>query len=216
MANNTGSILNSVLLAYVPEEERETVLSSLKMQTRLLRRGEAVFHTGDVIDRIGIVVSGSVRSEKNYADGDVHILSVFEKHAVLALDMAMSKTRVSPVDYIANESGEIVLISMESLRSSDHWGNIQRILVETLADELIRSANKNEMLAQHSIRGRVLTYLRTVANKAGTDEITISMNREQLAQFLCVNRTSLSNELSLMQQEGLIEFRKNRFRLLHS
>lgn len=214
--NEMTSIINSELLIYVPEEERESVLSSLKIQIRDFRKGEAVFHTGDVIDRIGIVVSGSVRSEKNYEDGEVHILSVVEENGIFGLVMAMSKTRISPVNFIANKNSCIMLVSMESLKSCDQWDAIQRMLVESLADELIRNANRIEMLAQHTIRARVLTYLRTVANKAGTDEITISMNREQLAQFLCVNRTSLSNELSLMQQEGLIEFRKNRFRLLHS
>lgn len=209
-------VADSGLLDYVPQEHWPAVCSQMHAQERSLRRGEIVFHTGDIIDRIGIVISGSIRSEKNYEDGEVHILSVVEEEGVFGLVIAMSKTRISPVNFIANRNSRILLISMESLKNCDHWDAIQRKLVESLADELIRNANRIEMLAQHTIRARALTYLRTVAAKSGSDEVILSMNREQLAQFLCVNRTSLSNELSLMQQEGLIEFRKNKFRLLHS
>lgn len=70
------------------------------------------------------------------------------------------------------------------------------------------------IMAQKGLRERILVYLTMQANKRGTNSFTIPFSREELASFLCVNRSALSHELSLMQQEGLIRFHKNEFTLL--
>ena len=85
---------------------------------------------------------------------------------------------------------------------------------------LISNANmKREyrlaILSQKGLRERVLTYLTMQTAKRHTDTFTIPFSREELASYLCVNRSALSHELSLMQREGLISFRKNVF-TLHS
>lgn len=70
------------------------------------------------------------------------------------------------------------------------------------------------ILSQKGLRERILTYLRMQAAKRGVDTFAIPFSREELADFLCVNRSALSHELSLLQQEGVIRFRKNEFTVI--
>jgi len=98
--------------------------------------------------------------------------------------------------------------------STEFRNKLMYNMLTLLANENMRRMYKIELLCQKSLRERVLTYLRFVARKKGTSSsFTIPFNREQLAQYLNVNRSALSHELSLMQQEGLISFKKNCFTL---
>jgi CRP-like cAMP-binding protein len=83
-----------------------------------------------------------------------------------------------------------------------------------IADESMRKQYKIDVLYKKSLRARISTFLQHMSEKTQSPRFDIGMNREQLAQYLGVNRSALSHELSLMQQDGLIGFTKSRFELL--
>jgi CRP-like cAMP-binding protein len=89
-------------------------------------------------------------------------------------------------------------------------GNIVRIL----ADESLRKQYKIDVLYKKSLRARIRTFLQHMNEKTESLSFDVGMDREQLAQYIGVNRSALSHELSLMRQEGLILFSKSRFELL--
>ena len=81
-------------------------------------------------------------------------------------------------------------------------------------DENMKKAYRLAIMSRNGLRERILAYLTMQAAKRGTNTFTIPFSREELAAFLCVNRSALSHELSLMRQEGLLDFHKNNFSLL--
>ena len=83
-----------------------------------------------------------------------------------------------------------------------------------ISHDNIKKEYRLAILAQKGLRERIMTYLTMQADKRGSRKIKIPFSRDELASFLCVNRSALSHELSLMQQEGIIRFRKNEFELL--
>ena len=89
-----------------------------------------------------------------------------------------------------------------------------RNLLTILSDGNLRKHYRLAILAQRGLRDRVLVYLTMQAERRGTQTFRIPFSREELAAFLCVNRSALSHELSRMEAEGLIRFRKNEFTLL--
>ena len=91
---------------------------------------------------------------------------------------------------------------------------LQRNLLTILSDGNLRKHYRLAILAQRGLRDRVLVYLTMQAERRGTPTFRIPFSREELAAFLCVNRSALSHELSRMEAEGLIRFRKNEFTLL--
>jgi CRP-like cAMP-binding protein len=91
---------------------------------------------------------------------------------------------------------------------------MNKALTYMLADNNIKMSNKVEILAERGLRDRIMVYLNVLRVKSGSDTVTIKMSREQLAQYLCVNRSALSNELSKMKRDGLIDFKGTRFTIL--
>ena len=92
--------------------------------------------------------------------------------------------------------------------------DLHSALIEMLADDNIRMTHKIEILAERGLRSRIMVYLNVLARKSGSDTVSVKMSREQMAQYLCVNRSALSNELNKMKREGLIDFQRGTFRLL--
>ena len=86
-------------------------------------------------------------------------------------------------------------------------------LFALLAEKNRILARKVDYLAQRTTRQRLLTYLSEQAQRAGSAEFTIPFNRQQLADFLSVERSAMSAELSRMQAEGLLETERSHFRL---
>ena len=108
----------------------------------------------------------------------------------------------------------MVFVSMHSILKSKFSGEMQEALTHMLADSNIKMSNKIEILAEKGLRDRIMIYLNILRMKSGTDTVTVRLSREQLAQFLCVNRSALSNELSKMKKEGIIDFKGPRFKIL--
>ncbi len=209
--NTYKCIINSGLLDEINENEYSSALEELKISSKSYKKNRAVFFEGDLIDKFCVVESGSVRGEKTFSNGEVHIVALFEKGAVFALEVAASRSREAAVDFISNEDTNIVFISMLSIERSSYATQINRVFTYMLADSNIKMSHKIEILAERGLRARIITYLSILQGKSGSDTVIIKMNREQMAQFLCVNRSALSNELHKMKHEGLIDFKGQKF-----
>ena len=208
------TVINSGLFRHVRKSDYISVFEKLSISERNFKRGETIYYQGDVIDQLCIVERGSVRGEKTYPNGDIHIVSIFDEGSIVALEIPLSRKKTSPIDVIANENCRMVVVSIQSIEQSRHRDQLHRALIEMLADDNVRMANKIEILAERGLRDRVLVYLNVLARKSGTDTVQVKMSREQMAQYLCVNRSALSNELNKMKREGIIDFRRGEFRLL--
>lgn len=208
------SIIDSGLLSELKKSDYVDAFEQLKISGRNYKPGETIFFEGDIIDKICIVKRGSVRSEKTYLNGEVHIVEIFEEGSMFGLAFAVSKSRISALDFVSNEDAEVVFVSMHSIRKSRFANEMNRTLTYMLADSSIKLSNKVEILAERGLRERVMVYLHILQTKAGSNTVTVRMSREQLAQFLCVNRSALSNELSKMKKEGIIDFKGPTFTLL--
>ena len=202
------------MLSELKKSDYVDAFEQLKISGRNYKPGETIFFEGDIIDKICIVKRGSVRSEKTYLNGEVHIVEIFEEGSMFGLAFAVSKSRISALDFVSNEDAEVVFVSMHSIRKSRFANEMNRTLTYMLADSSIKLSNKVEILAERGLRERVMVYLHILQTKAGSNTVTVRMSREQLAQFLCVNRSALSNELSKMKKEGIIDFKGPTFTLM--
>lgn len=90
---------------------------------------------------------------------------------------------------------------------------IIRNLLSSIAERTLEMTRKVEHMSQKSLRDKVLSYLSSEAVRAGSKEFTIPFNRQQLAEYLSVDRSALSAELGKMRDEGMLEFWKNQFKL---
>ena len=182
-------------------------------------KDSCLFSTQDRVDTIQIVLSGKINIIYYYADGSYTLASAVLPMRVLGLDLIATRTRISPYHAIAAEPCEIFSFPADAvLKPGDIPENARQIMLNQLLIMLSHFHLQNEkhlmVLSRNGLRDRIMTYLSLQAQQKKTFSFSIPFSREEMAAYLCVNRSALSHELSLMRAEGWIDFSKNRFTLL--
>lgn len=200
------------------EAELAAALSALSAKERTYEKDETILYAGNVSEHMGLVLEGSVTIESNDVWGNRTILSHIEKGGTFAETYALLEDEPMLVDVIANEKSNILFLRIGSLNLLQQ--DISPWRVKLIGNLLRISSQKNLHLsgrsfhtAPKSIRGRVMAYLNSVSLQKNKIDFDIPFDRQQLADYLNVERSALSRELSNMQQDGLIIVRRNHFEI---
>ena len=213
------SLQGSALFRGMTEKEIESALKALRSRERLYKKGELILRAGSPVDELGIVISGSVTIESNDVWGSRTILSNVGAGQCFAESYALLPGEPLLVDVSANEDCRILFLSVSGLFGETACRSLWR---EKLTRNLLTvSARKNLTLSGRSfhishktIRARIMSYLNAFSLKSRRSEFDIPFDRQQLADYLNVERSALSKELGKMKADGVIDFRKNHFVLL--
>ena len=200
-------------------KEITALLKSLDARELDYEKNDLILHAGSKPGVIGIVLSGSVTILSDDIWGNRTILSHVEKGGIFAEAYALLEDVPMLVDVMANEGCSILLLKtkgiLSSVESQNSWN------YKFLRNLLLISSKKNLNLSGRSfhtspktIRERVMSYLNTLALQNNSTEFDIPFDRQQLADYLNLERSALSKELGKMQKEGIIETRKSHFKLL--
>ena len=196
---------------------REEILP--RGQVQQLSRGQPLIAPQQKVDRLAIVLSGRVHIQHLFPNGTYSLLSVLEPSEVLGADLVCTQSRIAPYHAAAAEPTVLFLLPADLFLRPGTLDEPERLqvleeLLHLVANENMKKTYRLAILSQKGLRERILTFLTMQAGKRRTNTFSIAFSREDLASFLCVNRSALSHELSRMQQEGLIVFHKNQFTLL--
>lgn len=213
------TLKNSMLFKDMNDKEITEAVNSLSVTTKFYKKDELILMAGSTTNFLGMVLSGSLTIEINDVWGNRTILSYVEKGEFFAEAFAILQDELVSVDVNANEESEIALFDMSMLhilkQTYSEW------LLKLLNNLLMISVQKNMMLSQRSIhtssksaRGRIMAFLNNTALKTKTTEFTIPFNRQQMADYLNLDRSALSKELGKMRDDGMIKFRKNYFKII--
>ena len=212
--------LNDVLIFRgMTEEEKDEALYALAANEKNYSKGAVVLHAGDTTEQMGLVLDGSVTIENNDLWGNKTILSHVGTGDFFAETYGFLADEPLLVDVVTNEKSRILFLRIGSLRnmniSNAPW------VYKLISNLLMISMHKNLTLSGRSfhtspktIRARVMSYLNTISLRTGNLKFDIPFDRQQMADYLNVERTALSKELAKMESDGLIRFRKNHFELL--
>ncbi|MCI9331449.1 MAG: Crp/Fnr family transcriptional regulator [Oscillibacter sp.] len=184
-----------------------------------LEKQAVLIAPGDRVDWFSVILRGRTQISQIFSDGTNSLMDALGPGCSLGTDLIFTRSRRSP--YYAIAAGELqvlqfsgtLLLEPGALPEAERLAVWRNLLAE-LSDGNLRKHYRLAILAQRGLRDRVLVYLTMQAERRGTQTFRIPFSREELAAFLCVNRSALSHELSRMEAEGLIRFRKNEFTLL--
>ena len=212
-------MMESRLFSGFSAEECIAVENILNPYFRFFSKNETVYDEDDEIKCIGQILRGKLIGEKFNLDGKAHLVHTFGRKDVIGLDTIYSTKQESPITYTAAEDTMILMFPHSVADDQEQVPSNLQIkmknnMIRLLADENIKSLYKLEVLSKRALRCRVRTFLSIMAKKSGKNTFHIGMDREQFAQYLCVNRSALSNELGLMKKDGLITYDKDMFTLL--
>ena len=206
----------SALFRSMTDEEIIACLRAMETRERTFEKGETILPFGVPTSRMCLVMTGSVSLETTDDREEKAVLTTVETGRFFAEPYAIAENEPLPFTATANEKSRILFFRVNAIYEPGHsnaaWlAKFTRNLLEIFAREDIALSVRLIHTRPKTIRGRVLSYLRSVAAKKQTDTFEIPFDRQGLADHLNVERSALSKELSKMQAEGLIETKKNRF-----
>lgn len=215
---NYNFLSETPLFQGIKVAEIKHILNCLNAKEKSFKKNEIIFNAGDIVNEIGMVLSGGVNIVVNFYWGNSQILGHIDKGFIFAENYAAIPEKELIVDVVAIDYSEILFINLKKLliTCKNQCGYHQQLIYNLLkisAQKSINLSGRMIHIAPRTIRERVLSYLSEQAILHSDSKFKIPFNRQQLADYLAVDRSALSNELSKMQSEGLIEFKKNSFSL---
>lgn len=168
---------------------------------------------------IGIVLSGEVVVTTTDFYGNRHIISVSQAGEMFAEAFACAQVESIPVSVIASKPSEIMFIDSNHILHTceNNCGFHQKMifnLMKNLAVKNLQFHQKIEITSRRSTREKLMAYLVLYAKKMNSRSFTLPFDRQELADYLCVERSGLSAEIGKLKREGIINAEKNRFELL--
>ena len=209
----------SVLFSGVKKEDIRALLSCVEAKVRRYGKGEYVLQQGEYLDDIAVLTEGSLHIQNDDYWGNRSILGRISIGEIFGEAYAFSREEPLMNDVVAIEDSTVMFINAKKVISTCSSAcRFHTLVVKNLFSVL---SEKNKKLVQklghigkRSTREKLISYLSQESKRQKSTEITIPFNRQQLADFLSVDRSAMSNELCKMRDEGLLTFRKNVFRLL--
>ena len=216
METFTDALLSSPLFSGITPDEQKILSETLSTTTRKYSKNEFILHSGDSITKMGFLLSGSAILLKEDFWANRSILAKLETGDIFAETYACLPNTILGVSVLADETAEVLFLDVRHLlttriRDSAPCAKLlQNLLVATAQKNLLLN-EKMTHLSRRTTREKLLSYLSAQSMRHHTAEFDIPFNRQQLADYLLVDRSAMSSELCKMRDEGLLEFHKNHF-----
>lgn len=194
------------------EPELKAALAELGAATRRFAAGSALLSVGQRPDWLGVLLSGRAEIGQEDFWGNRNLMAVLEPGELFAESFACAGTPAG-VSVTAREDCEVLILNVSRLLSSGQRAIIAN-LVAALAGKNLRFHAKLTHMGQRTTREKLRSYLSAEARRQGSAEFDIPFDRQELADYLAVERSALSAELGRMRREGILETRRSHFHLL--
>ena len=212
------AVLKSVgLFNGIEDSELEAMLGCIGSEIKSVAKNEIILLAGDRPRNVGVVLAGQLHIIREDYDGNRSLLAALTSGEIFAEALCCAGVFESPVTVTSEADSIVMLLDFSRILGtcsnscSFHTKLIENML-SLIAKKSIMLQSRMELVSLKSVRAKVLRYLESFAPVQGR-EITIPFNREEMADYLCVERSALSHELARMKRDGLIEYRKNLFKL---
>ena len=217
MKNIFEKVKGNPLFEGIAFSDFESMLNCLSAKTASYKKGGIILLSGNTVDFIGLVLSGSVKIIKEDPDGNAVIIAELRAPDMFGEVFACAGVTQSPVTVQAAEDTEVLFIDYSKLvvscSSACHFhSKLIKNMLGLLARKSLTLNQKIEILSKRTTREKLLAFFDIQRGMA--KKFTIPYSREELANYLCVDRSAMSNELSKMRERGLIKFNRNNFELL--
>lgn len=219
---NFDILKKSYLFFDIPEEEIFTILSELQARQVTYKNGDIIFPVGSEANGVGLVLSGEVLFTHTDIHGHHTIFERIEPGEIFEEAHAFAQEKILIVDMVAKKTTQVLFFNIDQLlylsQNSTNQSYRQLIynLLKLLSIKVLDLKKKIKYTSPKSIRDRCLTYLYDQAKYHDSVSFDIPFNRQEMADYLNVDRSSLSAELIKLQQEGILSYEKNHFTLLVS
>ena len=202
---------SSPLFRDIAPADLASLLDCLDARERAYEKGAWLLRRGEWTDRLGLVLSGTVHILREDFWGSRSIVGLAGPGEIFAESYALAGEPLE-VSVLAASDARVLFLRVETALTG--CGQLTRNLTALLAEKNLTLTRKMRHMARRTTREKLLSYLSAQALRAGPAEFDIPLDRQQLADFLAVDRSAMSAALGKLRDEGILTFRKNHFRLL--
>lgn len=219
MENYISVLKNTKLFSGAGENEISTMLSCLGAKLNRYKKGEYVFRAGEYVHNITVLVKGSLHIQKDDYWGNRTIINIITPGEMFGEAYVSPDSGALLNDVIAIEDSAVMFFDVQQILTmcpsacKFHTLALKNLFF-AISEKNRRLVTKLGHISNRTTREKLLSYLSDEAKRNKSASFSIPFNRQQLADFLSVDRSAMSNELSKMRNEGLIKFDKNQFTLL--
>jgi len=208
----------TTLFQDIDSNDLPVLLNCLAAQEKSYGKDIFLFHAGDPVRHIGVVLSGTVQIIKEDIWGNRSIVTELAEGQLFAEVFAWVGLTEIPVAVLAKTACRVLWLPADRIvgtcsAACGFHGQLVRNMLRIIAQKNLMLNNKLDLLSKRSIREKLLSYFYAMAKERGGTEFTVPFNRNELADFLCIDRSAMSRELGKMKEEGLLDFAKDRFHI---
>jgi len=213
------TLKESALFAGIQDADIESMLGCLGARKLKRRKGEYILMAGETAQSIGILLEGNAYKLHESFWGNRNIVAKLGPGHLFAESFACSPGSVLSVSIVADTPVTFMLLNVQRVLTTCSSGcafhtQVIRNLVSVIAEKNMAFNEKLIHMGQRTTRQKILSYLSAEAVRNKSHFFNIPFDRQQLADYLAVDRSALSNELSKLRQDGALAFQKNHFELL--
>lgn len=213
-----GLLSKAFIFAGLDTEELDGALSYLSAREVFYKKGQTLISLGSPITEFGVIASGVVQVSCDDINGNRMIMTTISRGDMFAESLAVTGAKESPIYATAAEDARVVWLKAEPIRrniaDSPLHSKIVANFVSAVAHKCLSMNDRVQILSKKTIREKVITYLSQLAEREKSSEFILPLDRQDMANYLGVERSALSRELSKMKDEGLISYRRNYFKVL--
>ena len=219
MKNFLNILTQCPLFSEIAPENLTVMLTCLGARVEHFDKKYTILAEGNPAKYIGIVLTGSAQMIRVDYYGNRSLLAEIEPTQLFGESFACAEVDSVPVTVIANEPCDVMLIECSHVlhTCTNHCSFHQQLifnLMKALAAQNLQFHQKLEITSKRTTREKLMTYLYSQAQKHESAEFEIPFDRQELADYLEVDRSGLSAEISKLRREGILDCEKNRFTLL--
>ena len=212
------TLRHCILFRNMTDEEIRSALAAVSARRASYARRAVIGQDGDPLEEVALILSGNLHLTHADAAGNSNLMDVLGPGDTLGVLNAVGGYRLHST-ITAATAAEMLFFRVDELLRANRLtdpGQIRFVqnLSLAVAQKAQRLTKKLEDSIRRTTRERLQDYLSAQYHKAGSRTFVIPLNRQDLADFLFVDRSAMSNELCKMRDEGLLKFEKSRFELL--
>ncbi len=208
----------SRLFSGMGDDEILAMLDCLQPREKSYEKGETVFHQGEFLLSLAFLAEGRMHIQKQDYWGNLSILNEILPGQLFGEACAVPDGGPIMNDVVAMEKSTVLFFDMDKVltvcsSACPYHTRLVKNLFYSISDTNRHLVRKLDYMARRTTREKLLSYLSDESRKQNSSSITIPFNRQQLADYIAVDRSAMSNELSKMRSEGILDYHKNSFTL---
>ncbi|QHQ59853.1 cyclic nucleotide-binding domain-containing protein [Anaerocolumna sedimenticola] len=197
----------------------EDILGCLGSNVKSYKKNQSIISAGSKIISLGIVLSGGVQVIREDILGNRMLVTSLAEGEIFGETFACAGIEECPVSVIAMEPSRVLMLPINRIvtpcsKACSFHSSLLTNLLQLLARKNLYLNNKMELISKRTIREKIMAYLTAEAEKNHSNSFEILLNRNEMADYLCIDRSAMSREISRMQNDDIIKYHKNHFTIL--